>query len=138
MSNDNLEVLERPSSASTSHGHKRPISSTELGLAQQLSDRERRFSAPPGDRKTSGSIRDSVGSIEYLSEGQGWKCSERREREEREGGMEEKHSDFLLFFCTVDSDDEESVQSEVRERVLLKWGGRLVPFCLRLGAAPRS
>ena len=43
-----------------------------------------RFSAPPGPDRNSCGIRDSVGSMDYLSESQ------------------------------VDSDDEESAQSEVR------------------------
>ena len=72
MSNENLDKT-RPSSSDPTHRqnhhhhHQRPIS-TEVFLQRRKLERERRFSAPPGERKP---IRDSVGSIDYLSEGPG-------------------------------------------------------------------
>lgn len=68
MSNENLDkTLDRsPSSVST---HQRPLSSSEIMLKRQLSERDKRLSAPLGERK--GGIRDSVGSVEYLSDAPG-------------------------------------------------------------------
>ena len=68
MSNENLDKSTSASSVTVSN-RNRPISSTEILLSRQLSsDKERRYSAPPGERKN---IRDSVGSLDYLSEGPG-------------------------------------------------------------------
>ena len=66
MSNENIEANKH--SVPVSQSHQRPISSTEIILHRQHSDRERRYSAPPGERKL---VRDSVGSIDYLSDGPG-------------------------------------------------------------------
>lgn len=88
LSNDSLnkameepimqEPLAPPPSSSADRTEQLHPSTTEVTVRRRRSDRERRFSAPPSDKK----IRDSVGSLDYLSESQ------------------------------VDSDDEESVQSE--------------------------
>lgn len=68
MSNEALDKSLEHSSSSMVVAHQRPISSNDI-FKRQLSDRERRFSAPPTERK--GGMRDSVGSIDYLSEGPG-------------------------------------------------------------------
>jgi hypothetical protein len=70
MSNEALnQMSSKNSSSSVSSSHQRPISSTDIVLKRRLSDVGRRYSAPPVERK--GMVRDSVGSIDYLSEGQG-------------------------------------------------------------------
>ncbi len=70
------ETLEKTIPLASIPNHRRPISSTEIMLNRQLSsDKERRYSAPPGERKHN--IRDSVGSLDYLSEGPGeWEMGE--------------------------------------------------------------
>lgn len=46
-----------------------PVPSTsEVSVRRRKTDRERRYSAPPSERR---STRDSVGSLDYLSESQG-------------------------------------------------------------------
>ena len=46
-----------------------PVPSTsEVSIRRRKTDRERRYSAPPSERR---STRDSVGSLDYLSESQG-------------------------------------------------------------------
>ena len=70
MSNEalNQSSLEN-SSSSVTGAHQRPISSTDIVLKRRLSDVDRRYSAPPVERKRM--VRDSFGSTDYLSEGQG-------------------------------------------------------------------
>lgn len=77
-------------------------STTEVSVRRRKTDRERRFSAPPSERR---STRDSVGSLDYLSESQG----------KYKVGGDGRRSLIDSIFCAtvVDSDDEESVQSEV-------------------------
>lgn len=43
-------------------------SSSEVSIRRRRTDRERRYSAPPSERRNT---RDSVGSLDYLSESQG-------------------------------------------------------------------
>ena len=46
-----------------------PVPSTsEVSIRRRKTDRERRYSAPPSERRNT---RDSVGSLDYLSESQG-------------------------------------------------------------------
>lgn len=75
MSNETLEKSMGQEEQRATSSHQRPISS-EIIFKRRLSETDKRYSAPLK--------RDSVGSIDYLSDGPG------------------------------DSDDEESVQSEVR------------------------
>ena len=78
-----------------------PAPSTSEVTVRKKKDRERRYSAPPSERRNT---RDSVGSLDYLSESQG-------------GWRWWVELGFLLItdicLSAVDSDDEESVQSEV-------------------------
>lgn len=76
-------------------------SRSEVSVRRRRTDRERRYSAPPSERRNT---RDSVGSLDYLSESQG------------QLSVEFGCCLVTCYFCiclTVDSDDEESVQSEV-------------------------
>ena len=67
MSNSSLErAMEHPIKVTT----RRETTSSEITVRRRKTDRERRYSAPPSDKK--GAInRDSVGSLDYLSESQG-------------------------------------------------------------------
>ena len=118
LSNDSLnkameepimqEPLAPPPSSSADRTEQLHPSTTEVTVRRRRSDRERRFSAPPSDKK----IRDSVGSLDYLSESQGsldW------------AGLFVLTTQMSLFtrsfaLFIVDSDDEESVQSEVSSK----------------------
>lgn len=74
------------SSSSVSGAHQRPISSTDIVLKRKLSDVERRYSAPPVERK--GMVRDSVGSIDYLSDAPGeWRGRRDGSDEGEEGAV---------------------------------------------------
>jgi len=65
MSNDSLnKAMEHPVNFDASQAQP---TSSEVTVRQRERRRERRFSAPPSDRR----IRDSVGSLDYLSESQG-------------------------------------------------------------------
>lgn len=80
VSTDSLDkAMQDPVLPTTSVVTATEPSSTEVSVRRRDTDRRRRYSAPPSERRHT---RDSVGSLDYLSESQ------------------------------VDSDDEESVQSE--------------------------
>ena len=73
MSNDSLnKAMEHPIRfEATGHGSRGDgPTSTEIIVTRRQRSRERRYSAPPSDRRVN-SIRDSAASLDYLSESQG-------------------------------------------------------------------
>ncbi len=68
MSNNSLDkAMEHPVSFDRNGSRERAVTSQDVVIRSRDRRRERRASAPPSDRR----IRDSVGSIDYLSESQG-------------------------------------------------------------------
>ncbi len=68
MSNDSLDkAMEHPVSFDLDRSRAHAPTSIEVIVRSRDRRRERRASAPPSDRR----IRDSAGSLDYLSESQG-------------------------------------------------------------------
>ena len=75
MSNDSLnKAMEHPISfeatVTARSSRREGPTSTEVVVTRRQRSRERRYSAPPSDRRVN-SIRDSAASLDYLSESQG-------------------------------------------------------------------
>lgn len=76
MSNDSLnKAMDDPINfeARITRGsipQKEGVTSSEVSVTRRHKTRERRYSAPPSDRQLN-NVRDSVGSLDYLSESQG-------------------------------------------------------------------
>ena len=69
VSTDSLDkAMEDPILPTSSVVTATEPSSTEVSVRRRDTDRRRRYSAPPSERR---STRDSVGSLDYLSESQG-------------------------------------------------------------------